>query len=67
MNNDARLDLGDVKDKWGSIYNVPEDLAPHGFPGLTKQSITNALGGPCEYSQILAMAASDLKADAWVG
>lgn len=56
MNNDVQLDLDDVKDKWGSISNVPEDLAPHGFPGLTKQSITNALGGLCEYSQILVNA-----------
>ncbi len=56
MNNDIQLELSDLKEKWEAISNVPEDLAPQGYPGLTKQSITTALGGLCELSQSLANA-----------
>lgn len=53
MKNDIQLELDELRNKWAAITNVPEDLAPHGFPGLTKQSITNALGGLSELAQEL--------------
>lgn len=48
MQNDILLQLEQIKELWEKITTVPEDLTPHGYPGLTKQSITNALGGLCE-------------------
>ncbi len=53
MQNDIQLQLEQIKDIWEKISTVPEDLTPHGYPGLTKQSITNALGGLCETAAYL--------------
>ena len=53
MQNDIQLQLEQIKDIWEKITNIPEDLTPHGYPGLTKQSITNALGGLCETAAYL--------------
>lgn len=54
MQNDIQLQLEQIKGIWETITTVPEDLTPHGYPGLTKQSITNALGGLCEMAAFLA-------------
>lgn len=54
MQNDIQLQLEQIKEIWEKITTIPEDLTPHGYPGLTKQSITNALGGLCEMAESLA-------------
>ena len=54
MQNDIQLQLEQIKELWENITTVPEDLTPHGFPGLTKQSITNSLGGLSEIAEYLA-------------
>ena len=54
MQNDIQLQLEQIKEIWEKITTVPEDLTPHGFPGLTKQSITDTLGGLSEIAAYLA-------------
>lgn len=54
MQNDIQLQLEQIKVLWENITVVPEDLTPHGYPGLTRQSITTALGGLCETAAYLA-------------
>ena len=54
MQNDIQLQLEQIKKLWENITTVPEDLTPHGFPGLTKQSITNSLGGLSKIAEYLA-------------
>lgn len=53
MQNDIQLQLEQIKEIWEKITTVPEDLTPHGYPGLTKQLISNALGGLCETAAYL--------------
>ena len=53
MQQDIEQQLEQVKDAWGKITNVPPDLSPWGFAGLTKQSISDALGGMVEIAGLL--------------
>lgn len=54
MQNDIQLQLEQVKEAWEKISSVPVDLTANGYPGLTKQSITNALGELTETATTLA-------------
>lgn len=62
MQNDIQLQLEQVKESWDAITTIPEDLTPHGYPGLTKQAITSALGGLCEIASHL-VSISDFEPD----
>lgn len=54
MQNDIQQQLEEIKTSWDEITNVPDDFAPWGYPGLTKQSIADAIGGLAEIASHLA-------------
>lgn len=48
--DDINQQLKQIKAAWDTITTVPDDLTSWGFPGLTKQSIADAIGGMAELS-----------------
>ena len=49
--DDIHQQLIDIKTAWDAITTVPADLTGWGFPNLTKQSISDAIGGMAELSE----------------
>lgn len=54
VKNEIQQQFEQLKDSWSGITNVPDDLASWGFPGLTRQGISDALGGMAEMAGLLA-------------
>jgi hypothetical protein len=54
MQNDIQQQLEQIREGWDSLTTIPDDLTPLGFAGLTKQSISDALGGMTEIAKLLA-------------
>lgn len=45
MTGNIGSQIGAIREKWNATTNVPADLAPWGFPGLTKENLSDVLGG----------------------
>jgi len=44
MGTEFQNQLGEIRKAWDGISSIPQDLAPWGYPNLTKSGIANALG-----------------------
>jgi len=44
VNTEIQQQFEEIKSNWDKITNLPDDLTPWGFPGLTRQGIADALG-----------------------
>lgn len=54
MQNDIQLQIEQIKSAWDSSSQIPQDMSGLGFPGLTKQAISDSLGGLAEIALQLA-------------